>query len=71
MDEQNQIIAITQLQTELTHTTEKLTELTKSVAELTEAWRTANGLINFVKWLAGIVTAFTILYNVLVPTKGV
>ena len=70
MDEQEQIIAITKLQAELTHATEKLTELTASVTELTEAWRTANGLINFVKWLAGIVTAVTILYNVILPSKG-
>ena len=70
MDEQEQVITITKLQAELTHTTEKLTELTASVTELTEAWRTANGLINFVKWLAGIVTAGTILYNVILPSKG-
>lgn len=70
MDEQEQVVAITKLQTELTHTTEKLVELTNSVTELTEAWRTANGLINFVKWLAGIVTAGTILYNTILPSKG-
>ena len=70
MDEQEQVIAITKLQAELNHTTEKLTELTASVTELAEAWRTANGLINFVKWLAGIVTAGTIIYNVILPSKG-
>lgn len=70
MNEQEQVIAITKLQTELTHTTEQLTALTTSVSELTEAWRTANGLITFVKWLAGLVTAVTIIYNGVLQTRG-
>jgi len=36
---------------------QKLSNIETSVADLVSAWKTANGVVAFVKWLAGIATA--------------
>lgn len=33
------------------------------VRQLLEAWNTASGLVKFVKWMAGLVTAVTVLWT--------
>lgn len=37
-------------------------ELKTSIADLLEGWRTATGLVKFIKWAATIVTSIGILY---------
>lgn len=37
-------------------------ELTKQVSSLADAWRTANNVVAFVKWLAGAVAAVGVLW---------
>lgn len=40
----------------------EVSELRKDIAGLVEAWKTAQGVTKFVKWLSGIVTGAGILY---------
>lgn len=55
-------IAVLELKVEnLTH---EVTELKDQVKSLVEAWQTANGLVKFVKWAAGLASAGVILFNV-------
>lgn len=42
----------------------EVSELKDQVKALVEAWRTANGLVKFIKWAAGIASALVVLYNV-------
>jgi hypothetical protein len=37
-------------------------ELSASVQDLVEAWRTAHGVVRFVKWMGGLATAGTALW---------
>jgi len=36
--------------------------LSASVQDLVEAWRTAHGVVRFVKWMGGLATASTALW---------
>ena len=38
-----------------------ISELRCEIAGLVEAWRTANGVVKFVKWLAGLAAAFAVI----------
>jgi hypothetical protein len=40
----------------------ELDELRTDIKGLVEAWRTANGVVAFVKWLAGISTAVGVVW---------
>ena len=37
--------------------TKKVESLETSVSGLVEAWKTANGVVSFIKWVAGLATA--------------
>lgn len=47
---------------------EEMQELKSSVKDLVDAWRTASGVVRFVKWLASVATAFGVIVALL---KGV
>ena len=50
------------LRNEISAMKTELDELRTDVKGLVEAWRTANGVVAFAKWLAGISTAVGILW---------
>lgn len=50
-----------QIETDIKSLADKVTSLDTSVSDLVSAWRTATGVVAFVKWLAGAVTAIAVL----------
>lgn len=42
---------------------EKLDKLSKDVEDLVSAWKAANFVVSFVKWVGGIATAVTAIYS--------
>lgn len=56
-------IAVLELQVE--QLANEVSELKDQVKSLVEAWQTANGLVKFIKWAAGLASAGVIIYNVL------
>lgn len=56
-------VEIALLQKELIDLTEKVDTLSKEVAGLLEMWRTASGVVGFIKWLSGLVVAIGILWG--------
>lgn len=56
-------VEIALLQKELVDLTDKVDTLSKDVAGLLEMWRTANGVVGFIKWLSGLVVAVGILWT--------
>lgn len=40
----------------------EVSELRDEVHDLVQAWKTAAGLVSFIKWLAGLGTALGVLY---------
>lgn len=63
-------VEIALLQTELTSIKNEVRTLSAEVSGLLEAWRTASGVVSFVKWLSGIVTAAGILWAALKVKLG-
>ena len=53
------------LEQEINSLKEDIADLKSNVKELTDAFRTANALISFVKWVAGVATGLTALYILL------
>lgn len=56
-------VEIALLQKELLDLTDKVDTLSKDVAGLLEMWRTASGVVGFIKWLSGLVVAVGILWT--------
>lgn len=56
-------VEIALLQKELMDLTDKVDTLSKDVAGLLEMWRTASGVVGFIKWLSGLVVAVGILWT--------
>jgi hypothetical protein len=56
-------VEIALLQKELVDLTDKVDTLSKDVAGLLEMWRTASGVVGFIKWLSGLVVAVGILWT--------
>lgn len=56
-------VEIALLQKELVDLTDKVDTLSKDVAGLLEMWRTASGVVGFIKWLSGLVVAIGILWT--------
>jgi hypothetical protein len=56
-------VEIALLQKELVDLTDKVDTLSKDVAGLLEMWRTATGVVGFIKWLSGLVVAVGILWT--------
>ena len=46
-----------------TRNTEAIERLSASTASLVEAWRTANSVAKFLKWMGGIALAFGAIYE--------
>lgn len=44
---------------------EKLDKLTSDVEDLVSAWKAANIVVSFIKWVGGAATAITALYTLL------
>lgn len=44
---------------------EKLDKLTSEVEDLVSAWKAANIVVSFIKWVGGAATAITALYTLL------
>jgi uncharacterized protein YukE len=42
-----------------------LADLTGQIKGLVEAWQTAQGVVRFVKWLSGLLTALAVVYAAL------
>lgn len=55
-------VQIALLQKEIVDLTSKVDTLSNEVAGLVDAWKTASGVVAFIKWLAGAVTAATLLW---------
>lgn len=55
-------VEIALLQKEIVDLTDKVATLSNEVAGLVDAWKTASGVVAFIKWLAGAVTAASLLW---------
>jgi len=51
------------LQKELIDLTDKVDTLSKEVAGLVDAWKTASGVVGFIKWLSGVIVAVGIIWT--------
>jgi hypothetical protein len=56
-------VEIALLQKEIVDLTDKVDKLSKEVAGLVDAWKTASGVVGFIKWLSGVVVAVGILWT--------
>jgi hypothetical protein len=59
-----------QLQREVEGLRHEVEELRKDVRDLVEAWRTARGVVRFVKVLGGVATAMTALWALVKLAMG-
>lgn len=58
-----QEIQIVLLETKVENLTKEVHTLTKEVAGLVDAWKTASGVVAFIKWLSGIIVAAGIIWT--------
>lgn len=56
-------VEIALLQKEIVDLTDKVDTLSREVAGLVDAWKTASGVVAFIKWLSGVVVAVGILWT--------
>lgn len=63
MAESSHEVEIALLQKEVKDLRDDVHTLTKEVAGLVDAWKTASGVVAFVKWLSGAVVAIGILWT--------
>lgn len=56
-------VEIALLQKEMEDLTKEVHTLSREVAGLVDAWKTASGVVAFIKWLSGIVVAVGILWT--------
>lgn len=61
----DQAVEIALLRKDVEALTSQLGKISTDVEELVKAWNTASYVVVFVKWLAGIVTAGTVIYTFL------
>lgn len=55
-------VEIALLQKEMQDLRDEVHSLSNAVSGLVDAWKTASGVVAFIKWLAGAVTAATLLW---------
>lgn len=55
-------LSVESLNRELHSLRREVRELSGNVQDLVEAWRTAHGVVRFVKWLGGLATAGAALW---------
>lgn len=58
-----QEVQIVLLETKVENLTKEVHTLTKEVAGLVDAWKTASGVVAFIKWLSGIIVAAGIIWT--------
>lgn len=58
-------VEIALLQKELVDLKDEVHTLSKEVSGLVDAWKTASGVVAFVKWLSGAVVALGVLWTAL------
>lgn len=58
-------IEVVLLQKELQELQHDVKKLSADVSGLVDAWKTANGVVAFIKWISGLMTAFGIIWAVL------
>jgi len=58
-------VEIALLQKEMEDLTKEVHTLSKEVAGLVDAWKTASGVVAFIKWLSGIIVAAGIIWTAL------
>lgn len=63
MSDQPHEVQIALLQKEIVDLTEKVADLSSAVSGLVDAWKTASGVVAFIKWLSGAVVALGILWT--------
>lgn len=66
LDDERRFLA---LETDIKDLTKKVEALETSISDLVIAWRTAGGVVTFVKWLAGIATSVIALIALLRMVK--
>ncbi len=57
-------VELAMLRQDMERLNHSLQELKGQVSELLEAWNTANGLVRFIKWTAGLVTALGVIWAI-------
>ncbi len=63
-------VEIALLQKELVDLKDEVHTLSKEVSGLVDAWKTASGVVAFVKWLSGAVVALGVLWTALKMKVG-
>lgn len=56
-------VEIALLQKELVDLTDEVHALSKEVSGLVDAWKTASGVVAFIKWLSGAIVACGIIWT--------
>ena len=56
-------VQIAILQKEIVDLTDKVDRLSNEVAGLVDAWKTASGVVGFIKWLSGIIVAAGVIWT--------
>lgn len=63
-------VQIAILQKEIVDLTDKVDHLSNEVAGLVDAWKTASGVVAFIKWLSGLIVAAGIVWTALKVKVG-
>lgn len=63
-------VQIAILQKEIVDLTEKVEDLSAAVSGLVDAWKTASGVVGFIKWLSGLIVAAGIIWTALKMKVG-
>jgi hypothetical protein len=56
-------VEIALLQKEIVDLTNKVEDLSKAVSGLVDAWKTASGVVAFIKWLSGLIVAAGVIWT--------
>jgi hypothetical protein len=65
MTDQSVETQIALIQADMATLTKAVTKQSSDIEGLVKAWNTANGVVSFMKWLAGIAVAGSILFGVI------
>lgn len=63
MSEVPKDVEIALLQKEVSDLKNEVHTLTKEVAGLVDAWKTASGVVAFIKWLSGAIVALGVIWT--------
>lgn len=58
-------VQIALLEQEIVNLTDKVDHLSNEVAGLVDAWKTASGVVAFIKWLSGLIVAAGVVWTAL------